>query len=176
MIPIQSTERRQCRVRLTREPQAAAQARSQVRAVIRHWKIPVDPDIAVLLASDLVTDAITHGNGETITLAIACSRCHLRIDVYEASPSPPAAVAEAADKERGHGLVLIAALSTQWGSFRTPAGKAVYFTLAFQPALRRRGNRVAPLATREAVLATREAVPATREGVGREHHPARHPH
>ena len=32
----------------------------------------------------------------------------------------------------GHGLALIAALSTEWGSFRTPAGKAVYFTLAFQ--------------------------------------------
>jgi hypothetical protein len=98
-----------------------------------------------------VTDAITHGNGETITLGIACSRCHLRIDVNEAPPSLPTVVVEAADTESGHGLVLIAALSTEWGSFRTPAGKAVYFTLAFQPALRGGGNRVAAMATREAM-------------------------
>ena len=31
----------------------------------------------------------------------------------------------------GPGLALVAALSTAWGCFRTPAGKAVYFTLAF---------------------------------------------
>jgi len=129
------TELHQRRLRLTREPAAAAEARSQVRAVIRAWKVPVDPDIAVLLTSDLVTNAITHGEGETVTLAIRCSRGHLRIDVYDASRSLPMAVDEPAGPESGRGLVLVAALSTEWGSFRTPAGKAMYFALAFQPGL-----------------------------------------
>lgn len=33
------------------------------------------------------------------------------------------------------GLALVTNLSAEWGFYRTPAGKAVYFTLAFQPDL-----------------------------------------
>ena len=133
MAPTRPTELYQRRVRLTRKPAAAAEARAQVRVAIRDWKIPVDPDIAILLASDLVTNAITHGAGETLTLAIRCSRAHLRIDVYDQSRSLPLGMDEPADTDAGRGLVLVAVLSTEWGSFRTPAGKAMYFTLAFPP-------------------------------------------
>jgi hypothetical protein len=132
MAPTRPTELHQRRVRLTRKPAAAAEARSQVRAVICAWRIPVDPDIAVLLASDLVTNAIMHGDGQTITLAIRCSCVHLRVDVYYAPRSLPMAVDDRAVTETGHGLVLVATLSTEWGSFLTPASKVVYFTLAFQ--------------------------------------------
>ena len=38
-----------------------------------------------------------------------------------------------ADAETGRGLMLVATLAAEWGFYRTPAGKAVYFTLAFQP-------------------------------------------
>jgi hypothetical protein len=131
MAPARPTELYQRRVRLTREPAAASEARSQVRAAIRDWKIPVDPDIAILLTSDLVTNAITHGDGETVTLAIRCSRGHLRIDVYGKSRYLPTGADQAADAHSG--LVLVVALSTEWGSFRTPAGRAMYFTLAFRP-------------------------------------------
>jgi anti-sigma regulatory factor (Ser/Thr protein kinase) len=140
MAPTRPTELHQRRLRLIREPTAATEARSQVRAVIRAWKVPVDPDIAVLLTSDLVTNAITHGDGETITLAIRCSRSHLRIDVYDTSRSLPMAVGEPVGAQTGRGLVLVAALSTEWGSFRTPTGAAMYFTLAFQPDLTRAGD------------------------------------
>ena len=37
--------------------------------------------------------------------------------------------------------MLVAALSTEWGSFRTPAGKAMYFTLAFRRDLPLDGDR-----------------------------------
>lgn len=135
MAPTCPTELHQRRVRLTREPTAAAEARRQIRAVIRAWRVPVDPDIAVLLTSDVVTHAIAHGEGETITLAVRCSRGHLRIEVYDASPSLPKAVDEPADIQSGQLLVLVAAQAVEWGSFRTPAGKVMYFTLAFQPDL-----------------------------------------
>ena len=36
-----------------------------------------------------------------------------------------------ADAESGRGLHLVASLADEWGFYRTPAGKAVYFTLAF---------------------------------------------
>ena len=142
MAPTRPTELYQRRVRLTRKPAAAAEARSQVRVAIGEWRVPVDPDVAILLTSDLVTNAITHGDGETLTLAIRCSRGHLRIDVYDKSRSLPLGMDEPADTDAGRGLVLVAALSTEWGSFRTPAGKAMYFTLAFPPDRLLGGDRV----------------------------------
>jgi len=37
--------------------------------------------------------------------------------------------------------MLVATLSSQWGFYPTPAGKAVYFTLAFEPDLPESGGR-----------------------------------
>jgi hypothetical protein len=141
MAPTRPTELYQRRVRLTREPAAAGEARSQVRAAVRDWKVPVDLDIALVLTSDLVTNAIMNGDGATLTLAIRCSRGHLRIDVYDKSRFLPMGADEPATARAGYGLVLVAALSTEWGSFRTPAGKAMYFTLALQPDLPSDGDR-----------------------------------
>lgn len=142
MAPTRPTELYQRRVRLARRPSAPAEARGQVRAALRAWKVPVDHDIAILLASDLVTNAVVHGDGETVTLAIRCSRGYLRIDVYDKTRYLPIGAAEPPDTDSGRGLVLVATLSTEWGSFRTPAGKAMYFTLAFPRDLPLGGDRV----------------------------------
>jgi hypothetical protein len=123
------TDLRQRRVRLTRQPLAARQARGQVRAAVRDWAVPVDPDIATLLTSDLVTEAITYGDGSTVILAVRCVRAALRVDVHHASRPVPAGT--------GCGLVLVAALATDWGAFRTPGSRAMYFTLGFEPELPR---------------------------------------
>ena len=66
-------------------------------------------------------------------LAIACSRGRLRVDVHDTSRSLPAVAEVPADAETGRGLLLVETLSDEWGFYRTPAGKAVYFTLAFEP-------------------------------------------
>src|SRR5712675_2263632 len=58
--PTRPTELQERRVRLAARPAAVAEARSQVRAAICAWDVPVDPDIAVLLASELVTNAVRH--------------------------------------------------------------------------------------------------------------------
>lgn len=134
MAPTRPTELYQRRVRLVRQPSAAAEARAQVRVAIRTWNVPVDHDVAILLTSDLVTNAIRYGDGATITLAIRCSHTKLRIDVYDRSRYLPGAD-EPADADSGRGLVLVAALSSEWGSFRTPAGKAMYFALAYHGGL-----------------------------------------
>jgi anti-sigma regulatory factor (Ser/Thr protein kinase) len=133
MAPTRPTQLHGRRVRLSTGPAAAAEARGQVRAAICDWDVPVDPDVAVLLTSELVTNAIRHDAGQSITLAVRCSRDHLRVDVYDTSCSMPVVVDAPADAEAGRGLMLVATLSEEWGFFRTPAGKAVYFTLAFQP-------------------------------------------
>jgi len=133
MAPTRPTEVQICRVRLTAGPAAAGEARSQVQQAICAWDVPVDSSVAVLLTSELVTNAIRHEAGRTITLAITCSGGQLRVDVHDSSYSWPVVLEASADAEAGRGLMLVATLSDEWGFYRTPAGKAVYFTLAFAP-------------------------------------------
>jgi anti-sigma regulatory factor (Ser/Thr protein kinase) len=123
------------RVRLATGPAAAAEARRRVRVAIRSWQVPVDMDAALLLTSELVTNAVRHEAGQraqAVVLAIACSRGRLRVDVHDTSPSLPSVAEVPADAETGRGLLLVETLSDEWGCYRTPAGKAVYFTLAFE--------------------------------------------
>ena len=141
MAPTRPAELQVSRVRLTAQPAAAPEARSQVLAAIRACDVPVDPGVAVLLTSELVTNAIGHEAGQTITLAITCSYGQLRVDVHDTSRSWPVLVEAPADAETGRGLMLVATLADTWGIYRTPAGKAVYFTLAFQRDLADSGAR-----------------------------------
>jgi len=133
LAPTRPTELNDRRVRLAAKPAAAAEARREVRAAICAWDVPVDPGVAVLLASELVTNAVRYEASKTVTLALSCSRGQLRIEVHDTSCSMPVLMDSPADAERGRGLMLVAALSAEWGFYRTPAGKAVYCTLAFQP-------------------------------------------
>jgi Histidine kinase-like ATPase domain len=133
MAPTRPTQLRGRHVRLTAGPAAAAEARRQVRAAICAWAIPVDPDVAILLTSELVTNAIGHEVTEIVMLAITCSAGQLRVDVHDTSRALPMLIDAAADAETGRGLMLVTSLSSEWGFYRTPAGKAVYFALAFQP-------------------------------------------
>jgi len=132
MAPARPAELHQRRVRLIREPAAAGQARGHVRAALLAWQVHVDPDVAILLTSDVVTSASTHGAGPSVTVAIRCSRGQLRVDVYDSARSPLLADAPG-DKEAGPGLALVALLADDWGVFRTPAGRTVYFALTFRP-------------------------------------------
>jgi hypothetical protein len=118
MAPPRPTERHGCRARLTAAPAAAAEARDYVRAALSAWPVPVDPDVAVLLTSDLVTDAIRHQAGGSITLDVRRDRRRLRVQVHADVP------------DVGPGLVLVTSLSDEWGSYRTPWGRATYFALA----------------------------------------------
>ena len=141
--PIRPTRQQQHlrRISLAVGPSAAAEARTEVRAAILAWDLPVDESVAVLLTSELVTNAIRHDAGGTVTLDITCPCGQLRVDVYDTSCFLPMLVDTPADAETGRGLMLVATLSTEWGSYRTPAGKAVYFTLAFEPGLTGGGER-----------------------------------
>jgi len=136
MAPPRPAERHGCRVRLATGSAAPAEARRRVRDAIRSWRLSVDLDAALLLTSELVTNAVRHEAGQgaqAVVLAIASSRGRLRVDVHDTSRSLPAVAEVPADAETGRGLLLVETLSDEWGFYRTPAGKAVYFTLAFEP-------------------------------------------
>ena len=88
-----------------------------------------------------MTNAITHQAGRTVTVALTCSPGQLRVDVHDTSRALPVLASASVDAETGRGLMLVDTLSDEWGSYRTPAGKAVYFTLAFRPGLAGSGER-----------------------------------
>ena len=124
----------QCRIPLLADVAAAAAARAVIQDCIRAWRTPVDTDVAVLLTSELVTNAVTHGTSTTgtfVILAVGCDAAVLRVDVHDGSSDLPLLDAASAEAETGRGLLLVTSLSAEWGFYRTSAGKAVYFTLDF---------------------------------------------
>jgi anti-sigma regulatory factor (Ser/Thr protein kinase) len=120
-------------------PAAASVARAHLRAAISSWRLPVDVDVAVLLVSELVTNAVTHGDavpGAPAAVTMLVRHCvgKLRVEVHDRSGDLPACVWPQApdDSETGRGLMLVDALAGEWGWYRTEGGKAVYFTLPLQ--------------------------------------------
>jgi len=129
--PTRPTLRRTRRILLATGPKAAARARRHVRAALYAWDVAVEPTIAALLTSELVTNAIRYEAGETVMLVISCACGRFRVDVHDTSCFVPIPVNGPADAEAGRGLMLVSSLSSQWGFYPTPAGKAVYFTLVY---------------------------------------------
>jgi hypothetical protein len=129
-LPVLPAELRQRRVRLEMGPAMAAHACGHVRKAIAAWSVPVNPAVAILLTSDLVINAAANGADGSIMLGMKWSAGQFRVEVHDPSASRDAwETAEShADAERG--LLLAAALAADWGHYRTPAGRAVYFVLA----------------------------------------------
>lgn len=129
-VPASPTELRHRRVRLQLGGAAAAQACAAVRSAIAAWNVPVNPAVAILLTSDLVINAATAAAGEMITLGMRCGDNDFRVEVHDASVTGETWEAAPTDTERG--LLLIAAMASEWGLYRTPAGRAVFYALAFE--------------------------------------------
>jgi anti-sigma regulatory factor (Ser/Thr protein kinase) len=135
-------------IRLAACLSAVAIARDEVAAALSAWCVRVDPDVAVLLTSELVTNAVTHATGslnakaarrgmtgQSVLLVIAADDAGLRVDVHDGSADLPvvSSYGAEADAETGRGLLLVTSLSAEWGFYRTAGGKAVYFTLEVSP-------------------------------------------
>jgi len=131
MAPARPAELHQRRVRLVREPAAAGQARRHLRVALCAWQVAVDPDIAILLISDVVTNVVRRGAGPSVMVAIRCTPTHLRVDAQDSARSLTLAAEDApGEMDGGPELALVALLADDWGVCRTPAGRAVYFALA----------------------------------------------
>ena len=127
-------ELRHRRVRLSTGSAAAAHAAGHVRAAIAEWRVPVDPGMAGVLACDLIINAVTNGAGETLMLAIRCTATQFRVEIHDASVHGDSWETAASDADAERGLLLAAALAAESGHYRTPAGRAVFYTLALAPA------------------------------------------
>jgi anti-sigma regulatory factor (Ser/Thr protein kinase) len=88
-------------------------------------------DDALVLASELVTNAVRHGRAD-IELRIRADNDTVRVEVSDASPEPPRLVPAQTLTETGRGLLILAAIATAWGTEPRPdgTGKTVWFELA----------------------------------------------
>ena len=99
---------------LDRTVDAPRAARERVRAAARDLK---RADDAVLLVSELVTNAVKYGGEGPVELQLERSDQQLRIAVRDrGGPGPLPEMREADDgAEGGHGLRLVYVLADRWG-------------------------------------------------------------
>ena len=118
----------QTRLKLSRDPTSAGYARQRVRAFCAD--LPPDLQaVAQLLVSELVTNALQHGEG-AIGMEMSVDPKSLRIEVSDDSPHPPRVANPSPDWTGGRGLLLVERLASAWGIIPHPGdGKAVWFTL-----------------------------------------------
>ena len=94
-------------------------------------------DTALLLTSELVTNALTHSRsglpGGTIELIVAAKVASLLISVTDngADASAPA-IGNDPGGQSGNGLVLVESLADAWGYLCEPARTVVWFRLRWQ--------------------------------------------
>jgi anti-sigma regulatory factor (Ser/Thr protein kinase) len=136
---LSATTDRLCRITLPPVPESARTAREFTTGCLRRWRL--DPLIsdAVLIASELVTNAISHGTphdgDETagyveLTWSYQVSRLICVITDRATEPPIMAPVEAGLDTESGHGLQIVAALAAAWGWTMLGTGeKAVWAAL-----------------------------------------------
>ncbi|MHB8293625.1 MAG: ATP-binding protein [Acidimicrobiales bacterium] len=106
---------------------SAGTARRVVEAFIMEWGIEADIDVACLVVSELVTNAVRYG-GAPICLDLDGSK-GLRIEVHDAVCQAPQVMQAAAEDLGGRGLAIVSSLANQWGFEITGGGKCVWAEL-----------------------------------------------
>ncbi|MER5929230.1 SpoIIE family protein phosphatase [Streptomyces sp. NPDC002054] len=113
---------------------SVAAARAFVRDTLQGWGFADIVDDAVVLTSELVTNAVVHAGTRADVL---CLRAEggVRVEVADRYPdrelplAPPDRLYADPDRESGRGLMLCAALATRWGVEYTTTRKHVWFRL-----------------------------------------------
>ncbi|CAL9578208.1 hypothetical protein SUDANB96_05000 [Streptomyces sp. enrichment culture] len=113
---------------------SVASARSFVRDTLQGWGFADIVDDAVVLTSELVTNAVVHAGTAADVLCLRTDD-GVRIEVADRYPEREIPLQGAAvsmgspDREGGRGLQLCAALAGRWGVEYTPTHKTVWFQL-----------------------------------------------
>lgn len=110
-------------------PTAPSDARLHTRRSLGGWGVVVDDADAVeLVVSELTTNAVRHGSAWNappcdesadavrIVLSLRLVGSDVLVQVFDRSPLPPCLIESSPLAERGRGLHLVAALSTDWGA------------------------------------------------------------
>jgi hypothetical protein len=117
------------RVSLPAGTMAVPAARNFTSATMYAWDVPDRTrEIAELVVSELVGNGVEHGGG-IVEFALSLVDGVVRVDVVDNSPDLPVAMSPEPVDARHRGLLIVAALSTRWGSLRMGPGKSVWAEL-----------------------------------------------
>ncbi|MFE6031654.1 ATP-binding protein [Streptomyces niveus] len=115
-------------------------ARDTVRDRVRAWNLPGDTCCdAVLLVSELTTNAVLHTSSRHVLCGLTLTRDErrLRIELHDEGDTPVSPPETPADpgQESGRGLLLVQQLSYSWGSAHSTwaGGKVVWAELTAHP-------------------------------------------
>ncbi|HET9899141.1 MAG TPA: ATP-binding protein [Streptosporangiaceae bacterium] len=116
-------------------PESARVARDFTTSTLSDWQLDSLAQEAVLIASELVTNAIRHGSeglkGSRVELAWQRQATKVICMVTDRSPLPPVLGSAGKDAESGRGLQVVQALAATWGWMMLGAtSKAVWAALA----------------------------------------------
>jgi two-component sensor histidine kinase len=87
-------------------------------------------DVALLLTSELVTNAVRHGAGE-IRCSLSTGPTSVRLEVHDENPELPEPAHRGVVADSGRGLHILESLASRWGSTPDPTstGKTVWFEI-----------------------------------------------
>lgn len=111
-------------------PEGANFARRAMRRAAVLWKLDRDTtETALLLVSELTTNAIRHG-APPVRMALRLDEDRLRVEVTDSSPALPQLGHPGPDQTNGRGLQIVQQLAAKWGARALPrVGKTVWFDL-----------------------------------------------
>lgn len=112
------------------EATCPATARRVVSATLREWGCESLVDTALLLTSEIVTNALVHAEGEIELALQRIGDGRVRVEVCDSSHAVPLYPPRAARATAGRGLALVDALAARWGVQLLDDGKSVWFELA----------------------------------------------
>lgn len=120
---------------LAPDPQAAVAARDFVRCTCILWGLESTLDAALLVASELVTNAVVYARSQA-TVRLRLRPDHLLVEVEDEDSRLPVVQQDNDwDALGGRGLLLVDAVSSRWGSRPCPFGKVVWAELPVEPGL-----------------------------------------
>lgn len=107
---------------------SAGRARRFVSDALAAAEADAAVDVATLLVTELVSNAVLHAEGE-LGVRVSCEDGSVRIEVADGSPENPRPQEQPRDATTGRGLLLVDALSASWGVRPDGVGKVVWFEL-----------------------------------------------
>jgi sigma-B regulation protein RsbU (phosphoserine phosphatase) len=125
------------RVRLPNDRRTPAAARALVRSVLEEAGLDTLLNEALLLTTELSTNAVVHANTE-LDIEVQADKSGLTVTVTDFAPGPVEQLAvgprnESVDigevAERGRGLLLVDHFASRWGTVHEGTGKGVWFRL-----------------------------------------------
>lgn len=104
------------------------EGRAFVRKALTAWHCESCADEALLLSSEVLTNALRHAAGP-IDLRVRRTTRELTVEVADRNPQMPQPREAGEEEESGRGLLLVRALASEWGVRPTDEGKSTWFTL-----------------------------------------------